>query len=211
MNMPGSVVDAQLQHLLEVVARDRDKRCHAVIEEATELARQVVKQAHSDARAQIHKDFSELREQIRQRVTSAEAQQQTRMRMLRQKADQDFLDAAWLPLQQALQRQWQQTEHRKQWVMQLIEKAAATLIDPHWLIEHPRDWPVPECNALKDKLRSDFECTPSFEPHPEITAGLRICTAGACVDGSIEGLLQRRTHIEALLLAEIRKQHSAPD
>jgi len=211
MNMPGSVVDAQLQHLLEVVASDRDKRCHAVIEETTELARQVVKQAHHDARAQIHEDFSELREQIRQRLTSAEAQQQTRMRMLRQKADQDFLDAAWLPLQQALQRHWQQAEHRKQWVMQLIEKAAATLIDPHWLIEHPQDWPAPECNTLKDKLRSDFECIPSFEAHPEITAGLRICTAGACVDGSIEGLLQQRTHIEALLLAEIRKQQGAPE
>lgn len=208
MKVPGSVVDAQLQHLLEVVEHDREERCHAVIEEAETLARQTVKQAHRDARARIHADFGELREQIRQRIASAEAQQQTRQRRLRQQADQDFLDAVWQPLQQALQRHWQLTEHRKQWVMRLIEKAAATLIDSHWLIEHPPDWPAHECNSLKQKLSRDFECFPSFEPHPKISAGLRICAAGACVDGSIEGLLQRRTHIQALLLAEIRKQQA---
>ena len=211
MNVPGSVVDAQLQHLLEVVERDREKRCRAVIEEAETLARQIIKQAHRDARAHIHKDFGELREQIRQRIASAEAQQQTRLRMVRQQADQDFLDAAWQPLQQALQRHWQVTEHRKQWVMGLVKKAASTLIDSHWLIEHPPDWPAHECNTLKDRLSRDFECFPSFEPHPRITAGLRICAAGACVDGSIEGLLQRRTHIQSRLLAEIRKHQGAPD
>lgn len=209
MNTPTSVVDAQLQHLLEVVEQDRKNRCREIIEAAQDQARHVVRQARRNARTRIHEDFSELREQIRQRIASAEAQQQTRMRMLRQQADQDFLAAAWKPLQQALQRHWLETEHRKQWVMRLVEKAAATLIDPHWLIEHPPDWPAHECNTLKEKLSRDFECFPSFEPHPRITAGLRICAAGACVDGSIEGLLQRRTYIEALLLAEIRKQHGA--
>jgi len=206
MTAPESVLDAQLQHLLDVVETDREKRCRAVIEEAETLARQIVKQAHRDARAHAREDFSELRRHIRQRIASAEAQQLTQLRKLRQKADQEFLDAAWLPLQQALQRHWQITVHRKQWVMQLIEKAAATLIDAHWLIEHPQDWPAHECNTLREKLSRDFECFPSFEPHPSITAGLRICAAGACVDGSIEGLLKRHTHIEALLLAEIRKQ-----
>lgn len=211
MNMPESVVDAQLQHLLEVVEQDREKRCQAVIGEAGRQAQATIRQAHREARSRVHDDFIELREQIRQRVASVEAQQQTRQRKLRQQADQEFLDAAWQPLEEALQRHWQNTEHRKQWVMRLIEKAAATLIDAHWLIEHPHDWPAHECNNLKEKLSRDFECFPSFEPHPKITAGLRICAAGACVDGSIEGLLQRRGHIEALLLAEIRKQQGTPD
>ncbi len=50
----------------------------------------------------------------------------------------------------------------------------------------------------------------SLEPQAGITAGLRISAGGACVDGSIEGLLRQRTRIEALLLAEIGKQHATP-
>ena len=209
MSPPESVVDAQLHHLLDVVERDREQRCHGVTEEARQQARELVRQAYSDARARAHGDLQALREQIRQRVASTAAQQQTRLRQLRQKADQAQLDAAWQPLQQALQRHWQHTGHRQQWVAHLVDAAAAMLLDRHWLVEHPPDWPADEGNALKVRLGRDFDCIPSLEPQPGISAGLRISTDSACVDGTIEGLLRRRTHIEALLLAEIRKQGRA--
>ncbi len=38
MSTPTSVVDAQLQHLLDVVEREREKRCHGVIEAAEQQA-----------------------------------------------------------------------------------------------------------------------------------------------------------------------------
>jgi len=211
MSTPGSVVDAQLQHLLDVVERDRETRCRAVIGAAEQQARQIVSQAYSEARARTHDDFSELREQIRQRLASAEAQQQTRLRQLRQQADQAFLSAAWQPLQQALLRHWQDPAHRQQWVRHLVEKAASQLIDTHWRVEHPQDWPEDEGSALKLQLGKEYNCTPTLAPDPAISAGLRICAAGACVDGSIEGLLARHTRIEALLLAEIAKQRGLPD
>jgi hypothetical protein len=36
-----------------------------------------------------------------------------------------------------------------------------------------------------------------------MSAGLRICAAGACVDGSVEGLLRDRRRVESLLLARL--------
>ena len=210
MSTPTAVVDAQLQHLLDVVEREREKRCHGMIEAAEQQAGEIVRQAYRDARTRAHQDLEELREQIRQRIASAEAQEQTRLRHLRQQADQAFLDAAWQPLQQALLKHWQHGEHRTQWISHLVDTAASMLMDRHWLIEHPPDWPADEGNALQDKLRREIDCIPRLEPQAGITAGLRISAGGACVDASIEGLLRQRTRIEALLLAEIGKQHATP-
>ena len=210
MSTPTTVINAQLQHLLDVVEREREKRCRGVIEAAEQQAREIVRQAYRDARTRAHEDLEELREQIRQRIASAEAQEQTRLRHRRQQADQAFLDAAWQPLQQALLERWQHGEHRQQWISHLVDAAASMLMDRHWLIEHPADWPADESNALQDKLRGEIDCIPQLEPQAGITAGLRISAGGACVDGSIEGLLRQRTRIEALLLAEIKKQHATP-
>jgi hypothetical protein len=210
MSQPGPVVDARLQHLLAVVERNRAQRCQAVIEAAEQQARQIVSQSYSTARARTHADFGALREHIRQRLASAEAQQQTRLRQLRQQADRAFLLAAWQPLRQALQRNWQDTGHREQWVRQLVDTAASMLMDAHWLIEHPGDWPEHERDALMELLDRTYRCVPRLAADPDISAGLRICAAGACVDGTIDGLLARRARIEALLLAEIRTQPAAP-
>ena len=112
--------------------------------------------------------------------------------------------AGWEKLHDALQRLWEDEATRKRWVNDLIMKAAGTLLDAHWTIEHPSDWPGQECLNLKARLSREFECFPSFEAQTTITAGLRITAGGACVDGSSIGLLQGRTRIEAMLLARIR-------
>ena len=105
----------------------------------------------------------------------------------------------------ALQQLWDDEQTRKRWVNDLVLKASGTLIDAHWSIEHPSDWPGQECLDLKARLSNDYECFPTFEPQAAITAGLRISAGGACVDGSSSGLLQGRNRIEAMLLARIRE------
>lgn len=211
MSTPGSVADIQLRHLLAVVERERDDRCRREIEAAEQQAQQTVRQAYRDARVRAHADLEALREQIRQRLTSAGARQQTRQRELRQQADQAFLDAAWQPLREALLRRWRHNGHRADWIAQLVDNATATLLDRNWLIEHPLDWPAAEGEALMTRLTREQCCTPRLAPCPDIRAGLRISAGGVSVDGTIEGLLRRRAYIEALLLAEIRKQHAQPD
>lgn len=205
MSSENTIVGTQLQHLLEVVDRRREEQCENVINEAQTQARQIVKQAWRDARIHAHEDLTELRGQIRKQRAYADAQQHTRQRQLRQQVEQALIDSGWQQLQDALQQLWDDTDTRKRWVNDLILKASGTLIDAHWSIEHPADWPGQECLDLKARLSNEFECFPTFEPQRAITAGLRITAGGACVDGSNNGLLQGRTRIEAMLLARIRK------
>jgi hypothetical protein len=208
MSSAKTIVDAQLQHLLEVVDRRREEHCAGVTEEAQAQARQIVRQARRETRSRAHEDLLELREQIRQQLASADAQQQTRQRQQRQQVEQALINAAWPQLRDALQRLWDDQDTRRRWVNDLVLQASNMLLDAHWCIEHPPDWPGQECNDLKARLSNEFDCFPSFEPHSAVTAGLRITAGGACVDGSIDGLLQGRTRIEAILLARVREQRT---
>jgi vacuolar-type H+-ATPase subunit H len=208
MSSENTIVGTQLEHLLEVVDRRREEQCENVSNEARAQARQILKQAWRDARNRAHEDLTELREQIRQQRAYADAQQLTRQRQQRQQVESRLISAGWQQLQDALQQLWNDEETRKRWVNDLVVKASGTLIDAHWSIEHPSDWPGQECLDLKARLSNEFECFPTFEPQRAITAGLRITAGGACVDGSNRGLLQGRIRIEAMLLARIR-EHTA--
>jgi vacuolar-type H+-ATPase subunit H len=201
-------VATQTQHLLDVVRRRREEQCTRVLEQARSQARQIIRNAHQEARTRARQNLLDIREQIRSQLASADARQQTRQRLDRQQVDRELISAAWQPLRTALQQRWQQRASRRQWITDLVRQAAQTLVDTHWNIEHPPDWPVQECDDLKAKLSNGFDCFPNFEARPTVTAGLCICAGGACVDGTLEGLLHGRTHIEALLLARISARRS---
>ena len=87
---------------------------------------------------------------------------------------------------------------RRAWIDALLRMAAASLLDSSWTIEHPTDWPQAEQHALRSRVG---EVSVSFAPQAGMAAGLRICAGGACVDGSVDGLLKDRAYIESLLLA----------
>ena len=59
---PG-VVDAQLQNLLQVVERNRDERCRALLDAARDQARQLLRQAHREARERLHSKLLATREE----------------------------------------------------------------------------------------------------------------------------------------------------
>jgi hypothetical protein len=209
MSSENTIVGAQLQHLLEVVDRRRDEHCEDLTNEAEAQARQIVKKAFHAATVHAHEDLAELREQIRKQRAYADAQLHTRQRQQRQQIEQKMITAGWQQMHDALQQLWDDEPTRKRWVNDLVLKASGTLIDAHWSIEHPSDWPGQECLDLKARLSNDYECFPTFEPQAAITAGLRISAGGACVDGSSSGLLQGRNRIEAMLLARIREYTAA--
>ena len=209
MSAAESPVGAQTRQLLEVVQRRRVEQCSRVLEQARNQARQIIRNAYQEARNRARQDILDLREQIRAERASAQAREQTRQRHARQQVDRELVEATWQPLQDALLQRWQQPAARRKWIVALIRQASRTLIDSHWNIEYPPDWPVPECNDLKAKLSNDIDCFPNFEARPTIAAGLCICAGGACVDGTLEGLLHGRSHIEALLLAAIRNRRGA--
>jgi len=202
--MNGSENETQArQHLLAVVERYRQEKCSEVLNQANDQARQLLRQAYGEARARARRGMAELRLQYRRSIAEAEARQQTRLRQQRQRANSALLAGLWEPLRAAILSRWQQPEARCEWIEALVQKAAASLLDSAWTIEHPADWPQTEQRALRSSLGG---LSLSFVPQAAMTAGLRICAGGACVDGSVEGLLRDRAQIESLLLARLGEQ-----
>jgi hypothetical protein len=194
-------VEVQMRQLLQVVARHRDERCNELLGQARREAAQVITQAHAEARVRMHQSVQGIREERRLRLAAAEAQLQTRRRRRREGADLWLLAAAWQPLRKALLARWSQETSRRQWIDFLVRQACTLLVATDWQIEHPVDWPVQERVALEERLAGQLGRLPEFIPRKEISAGLRICADGTCVDATLEGLLRDQTRIESLLLA----------
>lgn len=211
MSDSDPVVGAQLKHLLTVVEQRRSERCREVLDKAHEQARQLIKQAYRDERRRMHRELGEIRQKRRQQMISVAARSQTRKRQRRQQADEEFLAASWQHLHEALLRRWRDSSMRQRWVDDLVDQAASVLVDSHWLIEHPFDWPAPERSALQLRLQKQLAHTPHFEVKSTIAAGLRIFAGEACMDGSVDGLLRERLTIEAGLLARINEHRGRQD
>ena len=203
MNQAETDIDTRLQHLLDVVERNRNERCEAVLGEAREQAQKLLKQAYQDARKHLHSKVQSTREDARQRLAAAEAQRQTRTRLQRQNADRALLERAWEPLNEQLLRYWQEPDTRRHWIDNLIRQAALNLVSKPWRIEHPADWPDAERTELLAKLVKTSGSVPEFSSQTRIKAGLRICAGDACVDGTRCGLLRSRSRIEGIMLAKL--------
>ncbi len=195
--------------LIDVVERERDKRCAAIVGQARSEAHRMLKQAWSRARARLHLEVLAAREQFRRQLLVAQASQATRQRQAQQGADRLLLDEAWQLLHASLIRRWQQPEARQAWVEALIGQALAQLVNGPWTIECPADWPEAERHALATQVRQALAHTPVFVVEPTLEAGIRVRAGNSVVDGSCAGLLHDRAGIEGRLLAAIRKSAHA--
>jgi len=171
----------------------------------------VVKQTYRDERQRMHRELGEIRQKRRQQMVSVVARRQTRKRQHRQQADEALLTTTWQDLREALLHRWRDPMMRRRWVEDLVNQAASVLLDRHWVVEHPVDWPAQERSALQRRLEKQLAHTPHFEIKSTIAAGLCICAGGACVDGSADGLLRERLDIEAVLLARINEHRDKHD
>jgi hypothetical protein len=204
MSDPDSDAQAQ-QQLLAVVERYREEQCAALLARANDQAGELVRQAYAEARARGRRGVAEVRQHYRDRIAAAQARQQTRLRQRRQHDNSALLASLWEPLRGAILSRWQEAAARRAWIDALLRTAAASLLDSSWTIEHPADWPQAEQDALRSRVG---EVSVSFAPQPGMAAGLRICAGGACVDGSVDGLLKDRAYIESLLLAALHEHCS---
>ncbi len=195
-----------LERMLALVAGHRQARCEEILAQAQVAARRLAAEAHRGARRRMHGNVTEIRTLLRQRVAQAEAALETARRQHRQRRDFALLETAWPVLAEALRRRWHDTAARGDWVQRLARQALATLPPTGWEIVHPVDWPAVEREALAAWLARELSAAPRLRAAADVTAGLRICARGACLDGTVEGLLADRPAIEAMLLAEINRQ-----
>ncbi|NIQ44086.1 MAG: hypothetical protein GTN85_18665 [Pseudomonas stutzeri] len=206
MNESTSVIEAQVEALLELVEDYRERRCRQVLEHARAEAVAAVKQAHHEARTRMHKAIEEERTRSQQKIAATQAQLQTQRRQRQQQGDTALLRTAWDALQERLLARWQDAGSRRTWVQALLRQARAVLPAKNWRIEHPVGWRTQEALGPGSELSALGESElPAFVEMSEITAGLHIRADDACLDGTPVGLLASRAEIEAQLLAEFHR------
>jgi hypothetical protein len=195
-----------LEHLLDVVAGNRSKRCAELRETAHKEAGEIVRQAHAKCRARMHRHVMELREKYRVRSSSAYARNQTMLRKQHQKADRAILDVAWQDLREKMQAVWNNPDARRDWVNAAIAGASTRVLGQQWRLEHPRDFNEEEVGMLKRQIADKTGMVPDSVVQKDIEAGIRIVVGGTVIDATLEGLLNQKSEIEADLIARIKRE-----
>jgi len=205
MSSPKNIVDAQVQHLLNLVEQHREKSCARMQVLAQEKAAELISKAHGAARNRMHEFNISLRGSIDHQLSSAEARLQTQKRLARQQSDDELLKTGWTLMKTSLEQLWQQADTRTQWIDNLVNLSTAKLVSPYWQIEHPADWANEERHTLQKLLQEQLGQLPELKADSNISAGLRLCAAGSCIDGTVEGLMHEKSWIEAKILRSIHK------
>ena len=206
MSDPGSILDAQVSALEQVVEASSEARCKELLEEARRNAAETVKRAHRENRARMRATIEEQRKRMEETLAATRARIATRERQRRQQADKERLRMAWSRLEEILLARWQDANYRGRWIQAVLDEALVRLPGDSWRIEHPAGFDPAELSSMIAQISN--RCggeAPTFGSHESVHAGLRIVAGGARVDGTVDGLLTDRGRVEAELLALLRE------
>lgn len=213
MNSPDSdYANTQtIEYLLGIVAQNREQRCAEVRESARSHVTEIIKQAHIRVRGRMHRHILALRDKYRERISTAQAHNQTLIRQHRQLADKECLATAWPLLAEALKVLWVDPVSRQQWLDEAIKSASSRLLKHEWCIEHPLDFSDEEQKRLQQNCAYRGDCAVQLTACDDIAAGIRILVDGTVIDATLDGLLQQKTIIEAMLISRIKQDVASHD
>jgi hypothetical protein len=189
--------------LIELITSSGRARCATILEQAQGQARERVRNAFREARRRVARAISGERLRARSLLASHEARLETQDRQRYQDSVQHLLARARHRLDAALLARWTQADSRRQWLEHLLDQARQRLPVTTWVIEHPADWDTTELDPWQDAIRTLSGSVPQLRVDSALRAGVRIQAGGACLDGSLEGLLADEQAIQAQLLARL--------
>ncbi|PKM45877.1 MAG: hypothetical protein CVV05_06380 [Gammaproteobacteria bacterium HGW-Gammaproteobacteria-1] len=205
MSEVHSVLDAQVETLLELVERHRSERCTQLLEQAQERRHTLLAQTYGEARTRMHEAIVTERRRGNEKLDATRAQLQTRARQQQHRTALLLLQQGWELLGQSVLQRWKTAAQRRLWVCNLLHQALQRLPRCAWVIEHPPGWDSAECSEQLEVIRRHCGVEPQLRTDDQLHAGLRVCADGACLDGTLEGLLADRDAIEAQLLAQLHR------
>jgi len=198
-----------LEHLLDVVVENRDKRCLEIRKNAHSQVKDSIRRAHRRSRKRFRSHADSLRENLRVSETAAQARNQTQLRQQHHEIERAWLDTAWPLLNDAMLDLWNEVKSRRAWLNAAATLALSVLLEHRWLIEHPVNFSAEDAETLRKELTDKIGEAPEMVPREDIEAGVRIIAHGTVVDATSKGLLQDKRGIEAILLARIKQAGSS--
>lgn len=196
--------------LMELITSSGHARCATILEQAEVQARERVRAAFREARRRVARAITAERLRARSLLASHEARLETQDRQRYQDSVQHLLARARHRLDAALLARWTQAGSRRQWLVHLLDQARQRLPATTWVIDHPAGWDTTELDPWQDVIRTRSGSAPQLRVDPALRAGVRIQAGGACLDGSLEGLLADERAIQAQLLARLEAALPGP-
>ena len=200
-----SIVGRQVETLTGVLRERSSERCREIQREAKERADTLLVQSRREARTRVHEAVLEERRRRERALVEARHRLETEARRQLQGRYRSLTDLAWPLLNRELIARWARPGSRAEWCELLIHEGAQLLGKDDWLVQHPCPdtgaWSRDDQNRLLELLAARDIPPPVFQPDTALEAGLRIRRHGACLDGTIDGLLAHRAAVAARLLA----------
>jgi hypothetical protein len=200
---PALAADADELAFLQLVEQSRERRCQALLEAADAEARALLQAARRDARARVQRAARDQRERRRLALEAAGAELATGLRLLQHQARRRWLEIAWPRLIEALHARWRDQRQRRAWLFAVVDLAHGALTGKGWRLEHPPGLDAGELASVVRAIRQRSGSAPEVVVVAKLGPGLRIHADGACVDGTIPGLIASAEQIEGRLLAEL--------
>ena len=199
----ASPLNALAQALLQRVTGDRDRRCAERRAAAESQARKIVHSARVEARNDVRSAVMQERARMDLGVRQATARADIEVRRRERQKSRALLEHMWTAIAGSLETRWGEPALRRAWIEAAISQAGALLAGGAWLIEVGAAGCIEqERDELALRARARGAATVAWSVDAGLAAGLRIRTAGVCVDATVPGLLARRDAIEAAFLAE---------
>jgi hypothetical protein len=212
---PASVVDAQVDAMSQRVSKDRDRRCAQLRSDALGQARDILRAARKEARANVSDAVALERKHGEQALRQAQASALLEARQRDQQETRVLLQEMWTAIPSALESRWADPARRKAWVQAAVRQAQALLGGRAWRIEHGAGWSQDELGELMTLVAGRDKGAPVHEVplvcDNEIRAGIRINAEGACLDATTAGLLASRAQVESEFLAQYLTLSSGPE
>jgi len=212
---PTSVVDAQVDAMLQSVSKNREQRCAQLRNDALSQARDILRSARQEARANLSRAVAREREQRRQALRQMQARALLDARQRNQQQTRALLQEMWATIPGVLESRWADPAHRKSWIEAAVREGQALLGGRAWGIEHGDGWSQEELEELMTLIAGIDKGRPvhdvSLLCDKEIRAGLRINAEGARLDATAAGLLASRAQVEAEFLAQYMAHLPGPE
>lgn len=207
--VPRSVLDAQIEAMLERVNEHRERRAGEIRTKAAAQSLEILRSARTEARESLHRAVARERARMAQSLRQAEARAELESRRRAQLETRTLLKHMWEKVAAVLESRWRNDAERSEWIQAAVGEAAQLLAGQSWRIEHAAGVSAEDRRGGERRALTLGARAVEWQLDAQLAAGLRVRSPGACLDATVAGLLARREEVEAAFLSEYRALGSA--
>jgi len=197
-----SMLGAQLEAMLQRVGEYREQHMAGIRTRTAARVEQIVRDARKEARQRVHEAVGRERVRLAQGLRQAQARAELDARERAQHQTLALLQQMWQRIGAALEARWRAPPQRAAWIAAAVAQSAALLGGRPWRVECATGVCAEDRAQAEGSARAHGVSAIEWQLDPQLPAGLRVRTTGACLDATGAGLLALRVDVEALFLAE---------